>query len=82
MIRAQPHLAAVVEGIPRESGDDPRPGSPHRCGLSVFPARAGMILDPPAEWLRRGGIPRESGDDPVPGPRHLIPQGYSPRERG
>ena len=42
-----PELREVLErhgGIPRESGDDPRPNHRWQVLFLVFPARAGMIL--------------------------------------
>ena len=48
----------------------------------VFPARAGMILPSPNEFLSMAGIPRESGDDPDGKFAIKVAESYSPRERG
>ena len=43
MIRALQHGVIHLEGIPRESGDDPNLFRKLEEGIPVFPARAGMI---------------------------------------
>ena len=50
--------------------------------VTVFPARAGMILAFPAGQKSPDGIPRESGDDPVAEKLQGDFEAYSPRERG
>ena len=48
----------------------------------VFPARAGMIPDYFYTGYFGCSIPRESGDDPQTRQLGIVPQSYSPRERG
>ena len=70
------------EGIPRESGDDPRPVVKSQIHNQVFPARAGMIRSPADAAHGQPGIPRESGDDPYLRIERRWSPEYSPRERG
>ena len=82
MIPWTPQQVAALQGIPRESGDDPLIDGVEDIRDVVFPARAGMI---PAlfEGLISGlRIPRESGDDPSRPATSQPPPRYSPRERG
>ena len=82
MIPEEPVIVPALGGIPRESGDDPYTVPPSPAASTVFPARAGMILNPLSPVAGGLSIPRESGDDPSPVNLLSDLLGYSPRERG
>ena len=65
MIPAVPIAATDPASKPRASGDDPIPISVRVHGMSVNPARAGMIREMRQHGPHQAGKPRASGDDPV-----------------
>ena len=82
MIPGSSLAGLYVWRFPRSGGDDPGSPAQIQAERRVFPAQAGMILQPPQPTMREKSFPRSGGDDPFC--PHLLEgvEPFSPLRRG